>query len=236
MRRYLAQTILGNTGSTAQLSAEDSHHLLRVNLTPRGSTVLLFDESGQEAEAILVGVEAECAIFELKENAHPSPETPPLVLIQGQAKRPALAQLLRMATELGATEIRIFQGTHSVAKGENLDRWARVVAGTIAQCGRHNAPRLLHFESLDDALGALPSGPRLLCLPGETTPQNRPAASVLLVGPEGGLHPDEVLLAKENGFSPLGLGQFILRCDTAVAAAMGLTLRIPPQSTAGGSA
>ncbi len=231
MRRYLSQTVLGNTGSTAQLSAEDSHHLLRVNLTPRGSIVLLFDESGQEAEATLVGVEADCAIFELKENAHPSTETPPFVLIQGQAKRPALAQLLRMATELGATEIRIFQGTHSIAKGENLDRWARVVTGTIAQCGRHSAPRLHHFESLADALQSLPSGPRLICIPGETTSQNRPTASVLLIGPEGGLHPDEVQLAKENGFSPLGLGKFVLRCDTAVGAAMGLTLRIP-KSTA----
>jgi 16S rRNA (uracil1498-N3)-methyltransferase len=229
MRRYLTQSALGNSGSTAQLSPEDSHHLLRVNLTPRGSTVLLFDESGQEAEAILVGVEAECAIFELKENAHPSAEIPPLVLIQGQAKRPALAQLLRMATELGATEIRIFHGAHSIAKGENLDRWARVVAGTIAQCGRHSAPDLHHFETLDDALQSLPSGPRLVCLPGETTPQNRPVASVLLIGPEGGLHPDEVQIAKENGFSPLGLGQFVLRCDTAVAAAMGLSLRTPAQ-------
>lgn len=53
MRRYLSQDILGETGSTARLSADHSHHLLRVNLTPRGSTVLLFDASGQEAHAVL---------------------------------------------------------------------------------------------------------------------------------------------------------------------------------------
>jgi 16S rRNA (uracil1498-N3)-methyltransferase len=225
MRRYLAQDVLGETGSTARLSADNSHHLLRVNLTPRGSTVLLFDKTGREAHAVLVDVQGEFAVLELIETAQAIEKMPALVLLQGQPKRPALEQLLRMATELGATEIRIFKGVHSIAKGENLERWKRVITGTVAQCGRHTGPSLGYFDSLETALKDLAPGSRTICLPGEGTPSTRPEASVLLIGPEGGFHPNEVQLAKENDFKPLGLGQFVLRCDTAVAAAIGMTGR-----------
>lgn len=170
-------------------------------------------------------VQDECVVFELTETAQTHSKTPALVLLQGQAKRPALEQLLRMATELGATEIRIFKGAHSIAKGENLQRWRRVVAGTVAQCGRHTGPTVHHFGSLKTALSDLPPSSRYICLPGDGTPSTRPQASVLLIGPEGGFHPTEVQLAREAGFTPLGLGQFVLRCDTAVAAAMGMTQR-----------
>jgi 16S rRNA (uracil1498-N3)-methyltransferase len=229
MRRYLSEHKLGKAGSSAKLNPENSHHLLRVNLTPRGTTIVLFDEAGHEAIAELVDVQDDCAILCLQEDATPRMPAPPLVLIQGQPKRPALEQLLRMATELGATEIRIFRGIHSIAKGENLKRWDRVVAGTVAQCGRHDQPTISHSNRLEDALENLPEGDRYVCVPGTTGAPSRPTASVILIGPEGGLHPKELTIAKSLGFTPLNLGQFVLRCDTAVAAALGLTLRASTQ-------
>jgi 16S rRNA (uracil1498-N3)-methyltransferase len=236
MRRYLSETKLGKAGSTARLNEESSHHLLRVNLTPRGTRILLFDEAGQEAEAELVDVQDDRAILRLQEDANPRVAAPPLVLIQGQPKRPALEQLLRMATELGATEIRIFQGIRSIAKGQNLKRWDRVVAGTVAQCGRHSHPKISHSTRLEDAVINLPSGPRYVCVPGTADTSSRPAATVILIGPEGGLHHKEQAIAESLGFAPLGLGQFVLRCDTAVATALGQTLRSTIPATKGDDA
>jgi 16S rRNA (uracil1498-N3)-methyltransferase len=43
---------------------------------------------------------------------------------------------------------------------------------------------------------------------------------VLLVGPEGGLTPDEQALAQQAGFRGIRLGQRILRTETAALAAL----------------
>jgi len=225
MRRYQSVEALNRDGSTARLSKADSHHLLRVNLTPRGTEVLLFDQMGFQARAKLDDVENDCAVFTLLENPRPVPELSPLLLIQGLAKKPATEHILRMATELGVTEIRLFCAKRSVAKGENRERWDRVANGALAQCGRNTAPKITYFQRLEDALSDLPSGERCYCTPGAQSPQTRPLATCLLVGPEGGLHPTEIQLAEATGFSGLGLGELVLRCDTAVAAALGLIRR-----------
>lgn len=46
----------------------------------------------------------------------------------------------------------------------------------------------------------------------------------LIVGPEGGFHPDEVALARECGAAVAGLGPLILRAETAAVVAAALAL------------
>ena len=48
------------------------------------------------------------------------------------------------------------------------------------------------------------------------------AQVVLLSGPEGGLAPDEVAAARQQGFQPVGLGPRVLRADTAPLAALAV--------------
>ena len=226
MRRYKSHTLLGPKGSKARLNETDSHHLLRVNLTPRGTEVLLFDHSGQEARALLDDTEKGIAILELLEDPKIHESRRALILIQGLPKRPALEHILRMATELGVTEIRLFQAQHSIAKGENQERWERIVAGTISQCGRTDTPTIHFYTNIDAALKELPEGLKLICTPGSQAPKERPHASVLLIGPEGGLSTEECETAKTERFQTIGLGQLTLRCDTAAAAALGLIARV----------
>ena len=42
----------------------------------------------------------------------------------------------------------------------------------------------------------------------------------ILVGPEGGLHPDEINLALNSGMLPIDLGQRIMRSETATVSAI----------------
>ncbi len=222
MRRYKSPSLLGPKGSEVRLTQADSHHLLRVNLTPRGTELLVFDEKGQEARAILKDTDQGIAILEITEDPSIHAPQTDLVLIQGIPKRPALEHILRMATEPGVTEIRIFQAQHSIAKGANLKRWTRIVEGAISQCGRTQSPSVHFYTSLKDAIENLPKGERLICTPGAHRPNKRPRASVLLIGPEGGLSAKEREFATTEKFQSIGLSTLTLRCDTAVAAALGL--------------
>ena len=47
-------------------------------------------------------------------------------------------------------------------------------------------------------------------------------ADDLMIGPEGGLTDEEIRAATEAGFQPMGLGQFVLRAETAAAVAVAM--------------
>ena len=49
-----------------------------------------------------------------------------------------------------------------------------------------------------------------------------PASVALLVGPEGGLSDDDVLMAEKAGFLKAGMGPRVLRAETAAIAAAAL--------------
>ena len=50
----------------------------------------------------------------------------------------------------------------------------------------------------------------------------KPARVALMIGPEGGLSPDEITTAETAGFLPVALGPRVLRTETAPVAAMAL--------------
>jgi len=197
--------------------------MLRVVQVPRGGSVTLFSPDGLEAKAALVDVEDGCAVFELQEKPQKVAEPRPLVLVQGFPKKPAWERILRMATELGVTQIHGFVADRSVATGLHLERWQKILAGAAGQCGRTTPPALLAHESLEAALGATPGDlSRRIFVPGAKpgTPAGTEAA--LLIGPEGGWSPKELDLASRARCVPTGLGEWTLRADTAVAAALAV--------------
>jgi len=78
-----------------------------------------------------------------------------------------------------------------------------------------------------DRLAQLPAGDRIWL----AGPDARPlpavlptpcGAVVLLVGPEGGLDPEEVVAAQRAGFVAASLGPRVLRTETAALAAVAL--------------
>lgn len=219
-RRYLAPT-LPAPGERVTLDAQVSHHLLVVSLTPRGEPLVIFDGEGQECEARLVDVQDACAVVEATSATRSPQQELPLILIAALTRKPAWELALRMATELGATEIRPFIGARSVAKGEHRPRWGKILEGAAGQSGRASWPALKELAPLGEQL-TLPEGLRRLALaPGAPLlPLSSGSGVALLLGPEGGLTDKELALAERAGFERAGLGPWTLRADTAAAAAL----------------
>lgn len=222
MTRRFRAPFLPDEGARVQLDAEISHHLLRVTLVPRGEAVILFDGQGAECDGRLVDADGELAVVEATSPARRVLALAPRVMLMGLTRKPAWDLSLRLATELGMTELRPFVARRSVAQGEHLHRWERITSEAARQCGRADAPTLRPIAPLRAQLSGLTDGHRLVLTPG--APAARPAAEdealCLLLGPEGGLAPDELALAAEAGFSPASLGRWTLRADTAVAVAL----------------
>ncbi len=219
-RRFLTGH-LPSRDDVVVLSQTVSHHLLRVVQLPRGAKLVLFDGRGYEAEGELVGAEDGLAHVRLLEDPRAVRSGHPLVLLAGLPRKPAWDHSLRMATELGVTEIRAFPAQRSVVRSGNSERWARVVEAAAGQCGRSDVPRLTPFPSLADALEDLPEQ-RLVCVPGEPSGKVHDTGTAVLLGPEGGLTDLELQRAHTAGFTAFGLSRWTLRADTAVAAALAL--------------
>jgi len=230
----------GEAGTTHVLSAETSHHLVRVLRLAAGDHVIAFDPASKlEARAVLLDASSSGARVRLDEPPRQAKAiaTTELVLVYALAKGDKVDAVVRDATELGATRILLTQTERSVVdlkKGgadKKLERWKRIVDEASRQCGRADPPPI---EVLLDWTAALDRAATLtearFCLdPRAVSPlKDLLAAAVedhkplaFAVGPEGGLSADEIELALAKGFLPVTLGPFVLRTETVAAAILG---------------
>ncbi len=219
MRRFVCASIPA-PGQRVMLTVDVSHHLLQVTRVPRGQEVELFDGLGSTARSVLVGVEGGCAVLEVKDVVHQVSGTHSLRLFAAVTKGPRFEDALRMAVELGVTEIVPVLAARSIAKGDRRARWHRVVDGAARQSHRSARPELSALVRFKDAIVQPVEGLRWVCVPGARPVQGTLGPASVMVGPEGGWTETEMIQAAEAGWLAAGLGPHVLRAETAVAAAL----------------
>jgi 16S rRNA (uracil1498-N3)-methyltransferase len=161
-----------------------------------------------------------------------------ITLIQGWAKGDKNEAILQDATELGASHVLFFAARRSVAKveeGKKRDakeaRLRAVAEGAARQSGRVDVPTVGLPEPLAHVLSRVEATHRYLLLPTATERLGDAILEVFrsdeevrlafVVGPEGGLDPEEITAAEHAGFVPVTLGPWVLRCETVAAAVLG---------------
>jgi 16S rRNA (uracil1498-N3)-methyltransferase len=220
------------------LGAEAARYVARVHRLAAGDRLLLFDpEERLEAEGEIVELERDRLRVRL---ARPRATTRlaarPLTVIQCLPKGAKLDAVVRDATELGATRVVVAVAARSVRRPDKLDRWRRIALEAARQCLRGDVPELLGPLPFSDALsealadaqaehaGAIAcilhpeGGASFAAVLGGASPD---AAVCLAIGPEGGFEPGELAAAEQLGFVRVTLGRFVLRTETACAAALG---------------
>jgi 16S rRNA (uracil1498-N3)-methyltransferase len=138
--------------------------------------------------------------------------------------------VLQKATELGVAAIQPILTARSVVRlsSERQERreahWQNVVIAACEQCGRNRVPRVAPSLSFGAFFAArAEAGTRVLLAPdGEATVRSlAPQAPVtVLIGPEGGLAPEERAIAIAAGFVTVRFGPRVLRTETAPLAAL----------------
>lgn len=161
----------------------------------------------------------------------------PLVLALGLLHTAAFDWAVEKATELGATRVVpvIAERSQGGRHEGRVERWRRIAAAAVAQCGRTRPPRVEPPEPLSAVLAGA-RGALLLADPTATVPPAFRAGDdgiTVLVGPEGGFTPDEILAARGAGFLGLPLGLRTLRAETAALAALAIAVWIGAGCTPG---
>ena len=149
-----------------------------------------------------------------------------------------LEHVIQKATELGAYEIVAFPSARCVSRPDEkslkkkLERWQKIAASAAEQSGRGRIPEVLTLNSYKAALERAAKADRaLLFYENEQATtlrmalEEKPVRTVsLLTGPEGGLEPKEVEMAKDAGLCICTLGSRILRCETAPLCALSAVM------------
>jgi 16S rRNA (uracil1498-N3)-methyltransferase len=224
------------------LEGSDARHIRLVLRLKKGSRVRLVDDEQNLHEAVIEKVNDSSALARILESRAVDAEAPAearLTVVQGVPRLQKADLIVRMLTELGASEI-VFTPTERSPYRDagkrveaRLDRLRRIAAEASKQCLRRDVPRVSLRADLAAAVEALDAGTAMLmadestsgarlaeCLPKKAA--HTPVA--IFVGPEGGFSSDEARLLANAGAKPFSLGRNILRTETAALVAAALVL------------
>jgi 16S rRNA (uracil1498-N3)-methyltransferase len=225
-----------SVGMSTQIQGEALLHLWE-RAERAGDLVTVRDGRGKDHRGrvvTLTRVRGEVFIFA----SFPLPVESPLAihLIQALPKKERFEWIIQKATELGIHSITPFESDHSVSLEERnrpqgkSHRWQAIATRAARQCRRATIPVLQSVHSFEEALRfGEESDLRLLLWARQS---NRGIKSVLagskdivrslslVVGPEGGFSERELVISEEVGYLAVGLGQRILRTETAAIAAV----------------
>jgi 16S rRNA (uracil1498-N3)-methyltransferase len=218
-------------GATASLPQRATRHVLALRLKV-GDSVTLFNGDGYESSATITEIGKRGAVAAVRERRAVDRESPFEVrLAQGLCAGDKMDLVLQKATELGIAAIQPVVTTRSVVRltNERQERreahWQNVVIAACEQSGRNRIPPVAPTLGLTDFLSqAHGAGTRILLSPyGELTLRTLSpvvAPFTVLIGPEGGLAPQERDVAVAAGFVPVRFGPRVLRTETAPLAAL----------------
>ena len=228
-----------HTAALIDLPASVAHHASRVLRLREGDTVTLFNGEGGEFEARLTRIESRVVSAAVGKHRAVERESPlNVTLLQGLAGAERMDYVIQKAVEMGVTAIAPVTMARSVTRldaaraGKRAEHWRSVIVASCEQCGRNRLPLLHPLRDFGAALGSLDSADpgadpgttigaalSLVLSPGEGSSLaefDRPSGTIrLLIGPEGGLAPDELAAAQRAGFRTASLGPRVLRTETA---------------------
>lgn len=205
------------------LSAPQSHYLTHVMRLAEGDTVVCFNGTQGDWEALLKKQKKEWFLIPQKQIL-PQQTREKCVLCLALIKRDHLALALQKATELGVTEIHFIQAERSNNERINMDRLRAIITEASEQCERNDIPALFAPKPLQKVIEKLSDKTQLIWLSerGITDGKMKKLPPAFFVGPEGGwTEKEQELFQKSQAFS-WHLGNTILRAETAAITAISL--------------
>lgn len=220
------------------ITGSDARHIGKV-LRQRPGDFLTIVWCQQAWQSQIEIVSEDAIIARLLEPLAETKEPPLQVyLLQGIAKGERMDMVMQKSVELGVGAIIPVHTRYTVVELSakkavaRQERWQKIAESAAKQCGRLAIPQVYPVLPLEEALAAVPSDCRLI-MPWEKTDdcsfaqilkEPAPAKAGLIIGPEGGLAPEEALLAQEKGASLVSLGKRILRTETAAITALSILM------------
>lgn len=215
---------------TVTIDGENARHISLSLRMKVGDLLTLCDGRGSEYRAVISAMTSTTVSAEINEVNTSTNESPVhITLYQGIAKGDKMDSIVQKAVELGVHEIvpveckRCIAKIDSGAAAKKMARWQKIADEAAGQCGRGLLPKVYLPMKFADAVDRASADElSLICYEKAGTkplslllPADPPKRLSFFIGPEGGFEEAEVGLAEGKGAFAAGLGNRILRTETA---------------------
>ena len=230
MHRFYIDQISGN--QVTLTNADQLHHIRDVLRLKAGDAIVVFDRAGKEYQAAIASVgkkQVELNLTPLKPR-----RTGPIKLTVACAvpKAGRMDDIIDHLTQLGVERIipmltdRVVVKLDAAARQARLSRWRKIAKSAACQSQRSSVPVISPVTDVKEVIkNARDFDLKLIShLTGQRTlikdvlAKSRPKNILVIIGPEGDFTPEEVELALHNNFTPVSLGDTVLRVATAAVA------------------
>jgi 16S rRNA (uracil1498-N3)-methyltransferase len=218
------------------LDGDEGRHAAVVRRISRGEAVELTDGRGNVARCVVVAADRSGLVCEVRERAEEPPVAPRIVVAQALPKGDRGEVAVETMTEVGVDEIIPWFARRTLTRwqGDRGDRALRRWRETAREAAKQS--RRAWVPEVADPVTTAALARRLSCaelavvlheeanLPiGDLQPPGL-GELVLVVGPEGGIAPDELAVFDAAGAVQVSLGPAVLRTSTAGTVAAGVML------------
>ncbi|MDX2828843.1 16S rRNA (uracil(1498)-N(3))-methyltransferase [Streptomyces ipomoeae] len=220
------------------LDGPEGRHAVSVKRLRPGEDVVLTDGRGRWAEGVVKAAEGKdrLVVMGLKTVHEEAPEQPRITVVQALPKGDRGELAVETMTEVGIDAIVPWAASRCITqwKGDRglkaLAKWRGTAREAGKQARRVRFPEVADLASSKQVAGLLAEADFAAVLheSGEEALAGAELPSrgeiVLVVGPEGGVSPEELVLFGEAGARAYRLGASVLRTSTAGTAAGALLL------------
>lgn len=228
---FLGDVDGATVGGIVELTGDEARHAVTVKRLRVGESTLIADGDGHAVRGTVVGTDKALLRIEVTELLQAPPRNHRVTVVQALAKGDRAELAVETMTELGVDEILAWQASRSIVRwqGErgsrSLAKWQATAREAAKQSRRFTVPSV-GFASSTDVTQRMSAAAAVLVLHEDATTWLRevllpPAGEILLVvGPEGGISPEEMTRFTAAGGTPVLLSDGVLRTSTAGAAAL----------------
>lgn len=230
---YLAEGLEdAAVGDPVRLTGPEARHAVTVSRLRVGETIAVGNGRGLVVTGAISSAEHAELVLVVETVERVERSGPAVILAQALAKGDRDELAVQAATELGVDAVIPWSAGRSISRWEGakvqkgVDRWIAVTREAAKQSMRPWLPDVLDLVTTKQ-LARLAGETRMLVL--EPTASARLTELELdgrdllvVVGPEGGLSPDEVDALAAAGAEPVRLGDEVLRTSTAGPAAIAV--------------
>ena len=222
------------SGEEFVLDGPEGRHAATVKRLRVGEELVLSDGSGAQVRCSVVAVERDALSLRVVERwVEPEP-APRVVLAQALVKGDRGELAVELATEAGVDGVVPWRAARCITKWEDgprgakaLGRWRSTVREAAKQARRSRVPDVCEPVSTTQLSHRVSSSALTIVLHESATERladvELPAEGdvLLVVGPEGGITPEELDALRSSGARVVRLGPTVLRASTAAAVALG---------------
>jgi 16S rRNA (uracil1498-N3)-methyltransferase len=236
---FLLESMAGTrptVGDEVLVDGTEGHHAVAVRRLRAGERVVVADGSGSGVRGEVVdATKAGLRVQVLEVLDEPAPPVR-LVVAQALAKGDRGELAVEMLTEVGVAEVVPWQASRSVARwsadrvDRGLTRWRSTAREAAKQSRRLRVPTVSDPVTTQALVGRLGAADLALVLHEDATDPiaavTLPAEGevVVVVGPEGGISPEELAAFDAVGARTVRVGDHVLRTSTAGVVALAALL------------